>query len=175
MLHCLYFTYRVSRSRVFSLPPYSWWLKWWGYKSSLIFGGKSSVTSGGCNRISSISGRGLTSDVTVPGPKYWLIPVLNIPYLPFLMLPDLKEDEYTQFSGLTKHLMKYFMCKLKTIFQQFWVFVKENLTKFLGCFGAKSVWVGGERGHIWEANALLHYFWSIDNNNCGILASSWAK
>ena len=32
------------------------------------------------------------------------------------MFTDLKEDEYSQFSGRTKHLMKYFLCKLRNYF-----------------------------------------------------------
>ena len=32
------------------------------------------------------------------------------------MLTDLKEEEYSQFSGRTKHLMKYFLCKLRNYF-----------------------------------------------------------
>lgn len=46
-----------------------------GNKSCRIFGGKSSGTSGGCNRISWYPPTwGLTSNVTDPRPKYWLIP-----------------------------------------------------------------------------------------------------
>ena len=92
-----------------------------------------------------------------------------------IMFPDFKEDEYTQFSGRTKHLMKYFYVSSETIFQQFRVFLKEELTQVFGMLWGKKCLGGSRVGGSWEGNALLHYLWWIDNNNCATLAGSWAK
>ena len=77
------------------------------------------------------------------------------------MFPDLKEDEYTQFSGQTKHLMKYFLCKLRNYFSTIQTFYQRELTQVFEMLRTKSVWVGAERTAAerkrGEANALLHY------------------
>ena len=95
------------------------------------------------------------------------------------MFTDLKEDEYSQFSGRTKHLMKYFLCKLRNYFSTIQTFYQRELTQVFEMLRTKSVWVGAERTAAerrrGEANALLHYLWWIDNNNCATLAGSWAK
>lgn len=76
-------------------------------------------------------------------------------------------------------LWSIFCVSSETIFQQFRVFIKEELTQVFEmlerkkCLGGSRVGrVREERG---EANALLHYLWWIDNNNCGTLAGSSAK
>ena len=119
-----------------------------GNKSCLIFGGKSSGTSGGCNRISWY-------------PRTWVWPPVSrtqdpntdwshsLPKYPIslllIMFPDLKEDEYTQFSGQTKHLMKYFLCKLRNYFSTIQAFYQRELTQVFEMLRTKSVWVGAER------------------------------
>ena len=68
-----------------------------------------------------------------------------------------------------------FCVSSETIFQQFTVFIKAELTQVFEMLRGKKCLGGRRVGHIWEANALLHYLWWIDNNNCGTLAGRWAK
>ena len=68
-----------------------------------------------------------------------------------------------------------FCVSSETIFQQFTVFIKAELTQVFEMLRGKKCLGGRRVGHIWEANALLHYLWWIDNNNCATLAGSWAK
>ena len=74
-------------------------------------------------------------------------------------------------------LWSIFCVSSETIFQQFRLFIKESWPKFLRCSGQKVFgWEPrGPRPRDGEANALLHYLWWIDNNNCAALAASWAK
>ena len=69
-------------------------------------------------------------------------------------------------------LWSIFCVSSETIFQQFRLFIKESWPKFLRCSGQKVFgWEPrGPRPREGEANALLHYLWWIDNNNCAALA-----
>ena len=67
-------------------------------------------------------------------------------------------------------LWSIFCVSSETIFQQFTVFIKAELTQVFEMLRGKKCLGGRRVGRIWEANALLHYLWWIDNNNCGTLA-----
>ena len=67
-------------------------------------------------------------------------------------------------------LWSIFCVSSETIFQQFTVFIKAELTQVFEMLRGKKCLGGRRVGRIWEANALLHYLWWIDKNNCGTLA-----